>query len=144
MLLCASATVLHATDPKSQESACPEGKVRSCGAYSMIGGQFLILEPTREELAESPAWTPFSEDEPPISVGEAIRIATNEFTRYFPDHEDWSLAGISLDLLCGGRWVWLLRWQPKRKGDVGTVLLPVLMSGAVIPLDRLAPIGEEP
>lgn len=110
---------------------------RFCRFPVMFGGRSYILEPTRQEIDGSPKWDPGSDGEPPVPVGQAVRLASDEFSRHFKGAEDWVMSSVMLAPMCEGNWVWTVGWQPKDRGVVGTMMLPVLMSGVVVPLDRL-------
>ena len=113
--------------------------LRPCTFGVLLEGRTFVLTPTRQEIDGSPSWSPGEGGEPPVSVGQASRVATAEFVRHFKSAEDWILASIMLAPSCEGRWVWAVNWQPKDRGLLANVTVPVLMSGAVVPLDRMTP-----
>ena len=88
------------------------------------------------DFSNLPLWQPLSGSEPPVSLGEAIRLATFEVRRSFADFERWRFETASLAQWPEG-WVYMVQWEPVNiQEEFGIILVPVLMSGQVIPLDR--------
>ena len=103
----------------------------------LLGGRNNRIPVYESDFADAPPWDPLSGSEQPVSLGEAIRLATSEVQRTFADFEHWAFGSIGLQKLGDDHWVYVVQWGPvNHQEEFAIVLVPVLMSGQVIPLDR--------
>ena len=98
----------------------------------VLSDQRIVTVPvTVEQIRESPPWDAQSGKEPPLSVGDALRLASAEFARTVPNPERWTLYRINVEALCDKRAVYLAWWSEQGKSG-GQLAVPVLMSGVAL------------
>ncbi len=111
--------------------------------YSYAFGKCYIFEITPEMLDKSPSWDEQA-DNPPLSAGKAIRLATSLKNRLVKDSKDfkWRLISATLDHTWGSgsdaakKWWWSVRFEARFRGDEtgrpNHLEVLVLMDGTVI------------
>src|SRR5712672_3490522 len=78
VVLFATCVAAHAGEPAQITPTTDHDHLPGCQFYSTIGDRSYKLPLTRQEIDAAPQWTPDSGEEPPISAGQAIRIAQKE------------------------------------------------------------------
>ncbi|MGH9866649.1 MAG: hypothetical protein ACREAA_00585 [Candidatus Polarisedimenticolia bacterium] len=134
--LVALATAAEASDPCPQAVAYVDLDRQVWSFPLMLAGRHRQIPVYERDFADLPEWEPSSGSEPPVSLGEAIGMATSEFQRTFADFDQWRFDSVSLQKWREDTWVYMAQWSPVDRSEMGGIFVPVLMSGRVIPLDR--------
>src|SRR5262245_45546080 len=66
-----------------------------------------------DQIRQSPSWDTASGKEPPLSVGDALRLASSELALTVPNPERWRLSRINVEALCDKRAVYVVWWSER-------------------------------
>lgn len=116
-------------------------------SFVLSDRSIVTLDVSPEEIRKSPPWDPDSGKEPPVSMAEALQLASAEFANTVPNPESWMLFRINVEALCDDRAVYMVWWSEQGgSGPKGQLPVPVLMSGVALSTSSAvaAAKGREP
>ncbi len=111
--------------------------------YGDVSGQQYKTDLRSSDLTNTPTWS-FQTENPPVSVGEGVQLATNGLTKILGSLKGWSRGDITLKEWPGGYWIYKIDFQgpiyshsqsqsglPRFQSQSGLAVF-VLMNGRVI------------
>lgn len=72
-----------------------------------ISGDGFVYKMSDDDFANTPSINP-EENEPPISVTRAIRIARENLPRFVKDTEKWKVAAVRLEAAAENKWFYMV------------------------------------
>jgi hypothetical protein len=109
------------------KKSCPNTAYKS---YFFAEGLSVEVEIPLDRLEASPPYN--AEEEPPLTPGEAVRLAKVELRLAVADEDDWDFANMSLVLVCARRAYYEVTWQRYARGQNSLITIPVLLSGEAL------------
>lgn len=118
-------------------------KVHASATYaSCPEGTRLYFTVEREQVVATPSWMPQSGNPPPVSLKEAVDIASSELPHYLKNAAAYSLERIELHNWGADKWVYVVAFsRPSAKIDheapspsrpTGRIDLVILFSGKAV------------
>jgi hypothetical protein len=97
-LACLSSTVIHAQEAK------PSPQART----TIRGGSY-AYKLTDQDFANTPSWNQ-EEGEPPLSLGQAVKVARDNLPRFVKNAESWKMRQVALQSMGQDKWYYAVHF----------------------------------